>query len=350
MIAIRDPINTMLSSLLPSLLVLVLVHPFHTALSRTPGSDSISFQAESFGWLAIRNLTHCLSPSSDSLISDPPNKPRGIQPPTAKTSNSDGSTRKRLTGMGDSVVVLYHPEMTNKALAWCNTLVAFESMDHVKCHMAVPTCQRCDAVRSKKPGGGTAIKGKKEKAPNKKLGDQPPASGRAAVDIGNIVQLHKRANEQPYSNDHSDTDQPRLGSPRPFGSSTFQHPSSDPELEEATAEFQDFCENKLTLAVRADCPLHLVQGWQDEPPFDLMRFCMKFKGSDGYTLHENTEPKQDQEQGGEANGDDAAKEGGADQSKGKKAAFDPNDPVVPPPEGVAEGVNTYPAAHAAGQK
>ncbi len=55
--------------------------------------------------------------------------------------------------------------------------------------------------------------------------------------------------------------------------------SSDPELEAAISEFQDYCENKLTLAVRADCPLHIVQSWSDEPPFDLHRFCMSFAGT-----------------------------------------------------------------------
>ncbi len=62
---------------------------------------------------------------------DPPTKPRGIQPKGKNTINADDASKKRLTGMGDSVVVLYHPENTNKAIAWCNTLVAFQSTEHV---------------------------------------------------------------------------------------------------------------------------------------------------------------------------------------------------------------------------
>lgn len=55
-------------------------------------------------------------------------------------------------------------------------------------------------------------------------------------------------------------------------------------LEPALREFQEYCEKKLTLAVRADCPLHVVQDWNDEPPFDLVRFCMASSADDGFTL------------------------------------------------------------------
>ena len=37
--------------------------------------DPMYLQATSFGWLAIRNFTYCLSSQPD-----PPNKPRGVQP------------------------------------------------------------------------------------------------------------------------------------------------------------------------------------------------------------------------------------------------------------------------------
>ncbi len=96
-------------------------------------------QANSFGWLAIRNVTYCLSSQPDPRTSLEGSSP---SPPS-----SSPRTRTRLEPV-ISVVVLYHPENTNRAIAWCNTLVAFQDTEHVKCRVALPTCQRCDAVRN----------------------------------------------------------------------------------------------------------------------------------------------------------------------------------------------------------
>ncbi|KAJ9480368.1 hypothetical protein PHBOTO_003588 [Pseudozyma hubeiensis] len=133
--------------------------------------------------------------------------------------------------------------------------------------------------------------------------------------------------------------------------------SSDPELQAAISEFQDYCENKLTLAVRADCPLHIVKGWKDEPPFDLQRYCMSLKGTDGSTLHTNDDPNSSSGEpsnhaGGTTRNDGAGKpsedqtpapkegqEGSQPKfgpgAEGARGVVDPDDPVIPFP--LAEG-------------
>lgn len=347
--------------------------------------DPMYLQATSFGWLAIRNFTYCLSSQPD-----PPNKPRGVQPKKeAYTSlNAAAAAAKVRTGTGDSVVVLYHPENTNKAIAWCNTLVAFESTKHINCHVALPTCQRCDAVRSKKgvenqqagADHGQSSKDTKDKsldkAPSAKLGQPKEANANAkapaapSTDKGGLVRRggvidpddplvalpdDTQSEGPPASSGRLDTGPQRL-SARPFGSSTIVEAdaSIDPELEAAIAEFQDYCENKLTLAVRADCPLHIVKGWADEPPFDLQHYCMSMRGSDGSTLHTTRDATLDSN-GANARGipnagakqgtDEVAGSGSAgratkrqDGSKKRKVGassigtlgnLDPSDPVVP---------------------
>ncbi|SJX62646.1 uncharacterized protein SRS1_13433 [Sporisorium reilianum f. sp. reilianum] len=356
-------------------------------------------QANSFGWLAIRNVTYCLSDNPD-----PPNKPRGVQP-KASPLGSGAPTSKRLTGVGDSVVVLYHPENTNKAIAWCNTLVAFQSTDHVKCHIALPTCQRCDAVR-KTTGAGSMTAGtqgaqtkvgKRNRAPSGRLGQPRTQQTRVGTDSSYdaLVALQKRgvggpdpndpwvpapdgndakANAQPQpqpaaqpgtapSTAYQPNTQPKSTTPRTYASSVTvdDDASADPELEAAISEFQDYCENKLTLAVRADCPLHIVKSWTDEPPFDLHRFCMSLRGTDGYTLHttgdasnapaadvgaaagSNTDGQSSGDGKGSTGATGAAHKGGKDKGNGKgggiggdqtgvgAGALDPNDPLVPFP-------------------
>lgn len=323
--------------------------------------DPMYSQATSFGWLAIRNFTYCLSPNPD-----PPNKPRGAQPPREifTTLTTSASSNKVPIGTGDSVVVLYHPENTNKAIAWCNTLVAFQSMDHVNCHSAFPTCQRCDALRSKKRAvgkNGQETEGERasNKAPSGKLG--MPKAVKAGVgpvrrDIGGVEASHPsegsadRTQLQTLPGNESRGTTARL-----FGSSTDVDvdASSDPELEAAISEFQDYCENKLTLAVRADCPLHIVRGWKDEPPFDLQRYCMSLKGTDGSTLHTNEDPNSSSGEpsdpaGSTTRNDGAAKPGEAQTpapkqgqedsqpqvgpgAEGSRGVVDPDDPVIPFP-------------------
>ena len=389
--------------------------------------DPMEAQANSFGWLAIRNFTYCLSDRPD-----PPDKPRGIQP-SNKSPGDLGSGQERLTGIGDSVVVLYHPDNTNQAISWCNTLVAFQSTKHVQCHKALPTCQRCDAVRdtnAKKSGtnvvgasnpeaveAGASVEGSGRKAPSKRLGgglhqakakkqseqlqQVQPQDGLVKQseqpvppsDLNSgLVPLQKRDETAQDPNDPwvslSDTEaggksqsqpqpqpvpqfqpgsQPKDTVPRPFGiSSTLSSstsndddasaldPSEDPELEAAISEFQDYCENKLTLAVRADCPLHLVKEWLDEPPFDLHRFCMSLRGADGYTLHDNPSRHRARveapsevdmgKQGGQRFPNNPAAVGNARQYYGGglgnavgggvgelSGVVDPNDPVIPYP-------------------
>ncbi|GAC94437.1 hypothetical protein PHSY_002008 [Pseudozyma hubeiensis SY62] len=320
-------------------------------------------QATSFGWLAIRNFTYCLSPNPDS-----PNKPRGAQPPREiyTSLSTSASSQKVPIGTGDSVVVLYHPENTNKAIAWCNTLVAFQSMDHVNCHSAFPTCQRCDALRSKKHAegkNGQAAEGERaSKAPSGKLGMPKPvkaAGGPVQRDIGGVEANHpsdgsaQRTQLQALPGTASRETTMRL-----FGSTADVDvdASSDPELEAAISEFQDYCENKLTLAVRADCPLHIVKGWKDEPPFDLQRYCMSLKGTDGSTLHTNDDPNSSSGEPGDPAGsttrnDGTEKPGEAETpskegqenshlkvgpgAEGARGVVDPDDPVIPLP--VAEG-------------
>ena len=333
-------------------------------------------QATSFGWLAIRNFTYCLSTHPD-----PPNKPLGVQPNRTKiaTLNSLDEAEKRLTGMGDSVVVLYHPEDTNRALAWCNTLVAFQSTKHVQCHTALPTCQRCDAVREKSKGLTQQQGSKGSKKPSKRLGEQKasPKEGTERVDEKGLLPLQKRgkgnndpsdpwiplpgdgatgqsqSKRHPQPVEESDiSSPPHQDSPstftagRQFGSSSDlagnADPENDPELEAAISEFQDYCENKLTLAVRADCPLHLVRDWSDEPPFDLHRFCMSLRGSDGSTLHTGPGPGTSIAGGGNKGGQQEIKGGGEEAKRfpdpaggngggggSPKGVVDPNDPVVP---------------------
>lgn len=400
-----------LTLLFASLFTLLLTQNAYRAQADTVVQDPLQAQANSFGWLAIRNFTYCMGDSPD-----PPTKPRGIQPKGKNTINADDASKKRLTGMGDSVVVLYHPENTNKAIAWCNTLVAFQSTEHVQCHTALPTCQRCDAVREKNgvksmslggvhAGKGKAPSGKLGRKKHKKMHKKMESIGLEGEDAG-LVALQKRdeskqqegtktgsgtttANDagqrggadpnDPWIPGPDSETKPDINpvasthgtTPRPLGSTTTttaDNPpdntfSEDPELEAAISEFQDYCESKLTLAVRADCPLHLVKGWLDEPPFDLHRFCMALKGSDGYTLH--TVPAPDLDDGGKAGGNDGAGKNGA-ATKGKPAAvqggtsggaqtggrgdggtatgggggqFDPNDPLVPLPDG---GLTTTP--------
>lgn len=290
--------------------------------------DPMQASANSFGWLAIRNFTYCLSDRPD-----PPDKPRGVQPKTNTAPSLSGSTAQtqRLTGMGDSVVVLYHPEQTNKAIAWCNTLVAMQSGKNVKCHIALPTCQRCDAVRSPTT---TPLKPQEEremgsKAPSGRLGEKRtaasplvPAGGAADKQL---VALRRRA-----STGKTDPNDPLIPPPqsyektigKPFGRGD-EYPF-DPELEPAIAEFQDYCENKLTLAVRADCPFHLVKGWSDEPPFDLHRFCMSLMGNDGHTLHT---------EGGGGKPAPLKVIGNGARVGGEGGILDPNDPIVPSRDG-----------------
>lgn len=357
--------------------------------------DPMEAQANSFGWLAIRNFTYCLSDNPD-----PPNKPRGVQPKQQQSTlaplgSGTSTPPKQLTGMGDSVVVLYHPENTNKAIAWCNTLVAFQSTEHVQCHVALPTCQRCDAVREKGAGQGQGQgeMGKKNRAPSGRLG-QPRTGG-----SGGSVALHRRDGDGKDPNDpwvaapgaggsnaktqpqtqpqpqqqpqphpagiapSSPAAQPKIPPSRPYDSSTTvdADATTDPELEAAISEFQDYCENKLTLAVRADCPFHIVKSWTDEPPFDLQRFCMTLRGTDGYTLHtpadsnantdnlgvQESDPSGQQRggdggkvrvgaaagaagKGGSGNGGVGGDKNGAGAS-GTDGALDPNDPLVPFP-------------------
>lgn len=309
-------------------------------------------QANSFGWLAIRNVTYCLSAQPDPL-----NKPRGIQPKAAPLA----STNSHATGTGDSVVVLYHPENTNKAIAWCNTLVAFQDTEHVKCHVALPTCQRCDAVRNTSAGvgggdgsilaGTLLLKGDETSAPAAKMSRRGTDAGRTALQSPSDplsplaggdpnFQLDSQSNSQP------DKQRP-VRTPRPFGKPfkpVHDNVASDPELEAAISEFQDYCENKLTLAVRADCPLHIVQSWSDEPPFDLHRFCMSLQGSPkGSKQHTSDDDsldaaskieKPDDRKGSKARdgaekGRDGDPAGDGGENGLKKGAFDPNDPVVP---------------------
>ncbi|TKY86268.1 hypothetical protein EX895_005093 [Sporisorium graminicola] len=328
--------------------------------------DPMKAQANSFGWLAIRNVTYCLS--SDP---DPANKPRGVQPKTNNFASlgSGAPTTKQLTGMGDSVVVLYHPENTNKAIAWCNTLVAFQSTEHVKCHIALPTCQRCDAVRSKdgtedRVATTEATKGRereeigKNRAPSGKLGQPRTPKIQAGTDgyYDTLVALQRkgaggRDPNDPWVRAPGESDQtakPQAGTqpqtqPQPasqhaaeaFYSSTQPDSqpgstprqgyessipvdvdaSTDPELEAAISEFQDYCENKLTLAVRADCPLHMVRSWTDEPPFDLQRFCMTLRGANGYTLHTTDRPSTSPSYGGLQASSTGAQMGGDGQSE-----------------------------------
>lgn len=386
--------------------------------------DPMEAQANSFGWLAIRNFTYCLSSHPD-----PPDKPRGVQPKFSSLDSLD-TGEKRLTGMGDSVVVLYHPENTNKAIAWCNTLVAFQSTRHVQCHTALPTCQRCEAVRSKnstiasvaaaQSGRDDSTSGGKKgsKAPSKKFGQnvQPQQKGTitgqksnketvgtVASDYSDLVALRRRGignkdpndpwvplpgteddksqpqpqsqsqpqsesqpQAQPQTQPSSQTEgasQPPKGTvPRTFGSLTTAsdiNAENDPELEAAISEFQDYCENKLTLAVRADCPLHIVRHWSDEPPFDLQRFCMSMLGSDGSTLHTGSAGTRIQGQeaadgkGGTSSGNDqlaapgrgnsnlsggqSGMVGQTDENNEPKGVVDPNDPVIPPPDDTAGG-------------
>lgn len=249
-----------------ALLLLSLLQP---ALAKVV-EDPLLAQANSFGWLAIRNFTYCLSTSPD-----PPNKPRGIQPKRELFTPVD----RESSGMGDSVVVLYHPEQTDRPIAWCNTLVAFQSMPHVRCHAALPTCQRCDAVRSpteRTASSGEGYGGSGSRAPSGKLGQRT----RAKTDSSDGPKLQRRADDSLQALP-GQTSGPRL-TPRPLGSTVVINDlASDPELEPAISEFQDFCENKLTLAVRADCPLHIVKSWFDEPPFDLHRFCMSLTAPQG---------------------------------------------------------------------
>ncbi|KAF6767631.1 hypothetical protein PSEUBRA_006153 [Kalmanozyma brasiliensis GHG001] len=235
--------------------------------------DPLLAQANSFGWLAIRNFTYCLSTSPD-----PPNKPRGIQPKRDMYTPVDRAS----SGMGDSVVVLYHPEETSRPIAWCNTLVAFQSMPHVRCHGALPTCQRCDAVRSPTDRGaswGQEVRDGASRAPSGKLGQ----STRVKSNSYDSPTLQRRTDDALQALPGQSYSGPRL-TPRPFGSTVVHNDlASDAELEAAISEFQDFCENKLTLAVRADCPLHVVRSWYDEPPFDLHRFCMALTVPQGYS-------------------------------------------------------------------
>ncbi|SNX85407.1 uncharacterized protein MEPE_04116 [Melanopsichium pennsylvanicum] len=375
--------------------------------------DPMEAQANSFGWLAIRNFTYCLSSNPD-----PPNKPLGVQPTKQMTSKLNGA-KKELTGMGDSVVVLYHPEETTRAIAWCNTLVAMQSTDHMICHMAVPTCQRCEAVRSKSTSGGDKIKvasgeggvvgkvvvqtksaqeGNNEdqqvnKAPSKKLGQSNEQSsakerkdgGTSKTNTGdshsgdkNLVALLKRDQGSNVPNVPLGilSDSSSAGkTPRPFGSISSSDlesrlssaddsyaasgdidPLSDPELRSAILEFQDYCENKLTLAVRADCPLHTVKDWADEPPFDLHRFCMTMHSVPPQSLHSepdlgssrpdgteegNSGKSQPKQSGGDDKGD--AGDGGRIEKVGKgetgmqaktsaKGVVDPDDPWIPYPD------------------
>lgn len=229
-------------------------------------------QSDSFGWFALRDFTYCLGGKAP----DPLSRRLGLnspQPPTtagAITPDSGGAV-ERMIGTGDSVVVLYHPRHKNKPIAWCNTLVAFSSTAHVSCHRALPTCQRCDALPDNTTTTTTAT-------PSQQHIHHPHAGASKLA----TPPFHKRQNVD--TSPEADTQ----------------------DLQKAIHEFQDYCENKLTLAVRADCPLHIVQDWNDEPPFDLVRFCMASSADDGFTLN----PK---------------------LAKAKpKGVVDPNDAIVPP--------------------
>lgn len=337
--------------------LLTLSLPFSPGHATTVIEDPMQAQANSFGWLAIRNVTYCLSSQPD-----PPNKPRGIQPKSPQLV----STNSHATGTGDSVVVLYHPENTNRAIAWCNTLVAFQDTEHVKCRVALPTCQRCDAVRNTSTeavqgdrgmlAGTLLLKSDRSSVPARKM------RRRGSTGTGRTARQRRTPGDRlsplpgnpKIETDKQRTSQPDkhapIRSPRPFGSPSMpvhDDASSDPELEAAISEFQDYCENKLTLAVRADCPLHIVQSWSDEPPFDLHRFCMSLQGppktstrhtSGGDSLEAASKTEKPDGKADITAGDKAEKskdEGSAGGGGGnglKKGAFDPNDPVVPIPD------------------
>ncbi|ETS59491.1 hypothetical protein PaG_06410 [Moesziomyces aphidis] len=324
--------------------------------------DPMEAHAQSFGWLAIRNFTFCLSREPD-----PPNKPLGTQPEGNSLGTSD-RRKPRTTGMGDSVVVLYHPEQPQQPIAWCNTLVAFTSTQHMRCHTALPTCQRCDAIRSGQQAGkdgqpapaappaGAQAAG--QSAGQGKAQDSDPASHPSPEngarrrldppatqdqDDRGLVSLTKRdTSSAPGQNS---TPQPASDkTAQPFGtprSATSQDFLADATLQEAIHEFQDFCENKLTLAVRADCPLRVVRGWLDEPPFDLHRFCSSQQG-DVWVHHGprhpnagiSTQSKDDQGKGSTKQPEPVT---GEVRSRNvdphyERGAFDPNDPIVPWPE------------------
>lgn len=221
-------------------------------------------QSDSFGWFALRDFTYCLGGNAP----DPLSRKLGVQLSAKPASSSaiaadSAGGVERMIGTGDSVVVLYHPHHKNKAIAWCNTLVAFSSTKHVSCHRALPTCQRCEAV----PDG---------QEPQHHFHYPPPGAS-------HISPFQKRQ----LTDKDATTDDTQ-------------------NLQTAIHEFQDYCENKLTLAVRADCPLHIVQDWNDEPPFDLVRFCMASSADDGFTLNPQL-------------------------AKAKpKGVVDPNDVIVPP--------------------
>ncbi|SPO26941.1 uncharacterized protein UTRI_10410_B [Ustilago trichophora] len=357
----------------------ILIDPSHAG---SHVQDPMVAQASSFGWLASRNFTYCQSDQPD-----PPDKPRGIQP-KFNAHNTPGE--KRLTGMGDSVVVLYHPEKTNKALAWCNTLVAIQDTEHVQCHIALPTCQRCEAKRSKPgypngvKGGGTNVAGvtggrvPAEKPGNNHAGTRKEPKGTEKEGYDGLKPLQKRGQGASDPNNkwvplpgQQDPAAPGVAAPavpnpqanvvqpqpqphptRPSRSSYVPDADdlNDPELEAALSEFQDFCENKLTLAVRADCPLHTVSSWLDEPPFDLHRFCMELRGTDGSTLHtkpgrggfslneaDTNAPAAPMTPGGTDvaaggnNGGGGGSGAGAGANGAPKGVVDPNDPVVPFP-------------------
>ena len=173
-----------------SLIFLSIFSALTTVHSDAVVQDPMQAQANSFGWLAIRNFTYCLSSSPD-----PPDKPRGVQP--SKRTFADEKPSKQLTGIGDSVVVLYHPENTNKAIAWCNTLVAFQSTEHVKCHIALPTCQRCDAVRdvtkaAAVPVVGGPKAGRENKAPSGKVGTAAGIQQARPPSDDDLVPLRRR--------------------------------------------------------------------------------------------------------------------------------------------------------------
>ncbi|GAK65218.1 uncharacterized protein PAN0_008c3435 [Moesziomyces antarcticus] len=328
--------------------------------------DPMEAHAQSFGWLAIRNFTFCMSRHPD-----PPNKPLGIQPTGTTLSTSD-RRKPRTTGMGDSVVVLYHPEQPQQPIAWCNTLVAFTSTKHMKCHTALPTCQRCDAVRSGQEGGkngqpaqaappaGAQAAGQSAgqgKAQDSKPANQPesdqgiprrrldPPATQDQDDKG-LVSLTRRGETTSSQPGKDPTSQPQDKTARSFGtpsSSSSQDFLADATLQEAIHEFQDFCENKLTLAVRADCPLHVVRGWLDEPPFDLHRFCSSQQGN--VWVHHGPRHRDSNADASAQSKDDQGKGStkqpepvtGEARSRNvdphyERGAFDPNDPIVPWPE------------------
>ncbi len=91
--------------------------------------------------------------------------------------------------------------------------------------------------------------------------------------LGSLVPtLERTPDTKPVASTQDTTPRPLGSTPPQLPKPSRQHLFGRPRTRSCNLRIQDYCENKLTLAVRADCPLHLVKGWLDERPLTCTDF------------------------------------------------------------------------------